>query len=69
MIRVAVEVGDEGANFIVSVQAKSIERALNAVEAIYSTTEAKVIFPVDPESFFVEDGAEAIHRELAGARP
>lgn len=67
MIRVSVEVENGNSNFTVTVQAKSIERALNAVRGVYSTTEAKVLFPLDPESFFVEGGVETVGRERVGA--
>lgn len=64
MIRVSVKVENGSASFTVAVQARSIERALNAVKGVYSTTEAKVLFPLDPESFFVMDGVETVEAGL-----
>jgi hypothetical protein len=67
MIRISVEVTKGNESFVVAAQAKSIGRALNAVKAVYGTDDAKVLFPVEPESFFVEDGVEAVRRERTGA--
>lgn len=57
MIKISVEVEREGSTFTVPVRAKSIEYALNAVKGVYSTNEARVRFPLDPDSFFVADGS------------
>ena len=40
----------------------SRQQAINLVKAFYSACEVRVIFPIDPEGFFVEDalGAEGL---------
>ena len=62
MVRVSVEVRNGAAHFRVGVQASSIKRAINLVKAFYSACDVRVIFPIDPEGFFVEDalGAEEL---------
>jgi hypothetical protein len=55
MVRVSVEVKNGAARFRVGVQASSIQSALNLVKGFYSSSDVKVLFPIDPEGFFVED--------------
>jgi hypothetical protein len=54
MIRVSVEVCSGVARFRAAVWAKSIEHALSLVRARYPGGEATVIFPIEPEAFFVD---------------
>ena len=62
MIRVSVEVRNGATHFRVGIQASSINRAINLVKAFYSSCDVRVIFPIDPGGFFVEDalGAEGL---------
>lgn len=60
MIRVSVEVCSGAARFRAAVWAESIERALSLVRARYPGGEARVIFPIEPEAFFVDGGAPAL---------
>lgn len=71
MIKVAIEAEKDGATFTVAAHARTIEKALETVKTVYSADEAKVIFPLEPENFFVERGARAILRATAAseARP
>jgi hypothetical protein len=55
VVRVSIEVRSGAARFMVGVQASSIQRAVNVVEGLYSASDARVIFPIDPEGFFIED--------------
>jgi hypothetical protein len=55
MIRISIEVRSGTARFKVSVQAESIERALEMAKRYNSGKECKVVFPIDSEGFFVED--------------
>jgi hypothetical protein len=55
MVRISVQVNSGRASFKVMVQAQSIERALEIARHHNSTAECRVCFPIDPESFFVED--------------
>ena len=54
MVRISVEVSSGAARFRVSVQAQSIERALEIVQGQNLGKDCKVSFPIDPEPFFVE---------------
>ena len=67
MIRVSVEVHSGVARFRAAVWAQSIERALNLVKARYPGVEAQVIFPIEPEAFFVGGigpASEVVHFEM-----
>ena len=55
MVRISVEVSSGAARFRVSVQAQSIERALEIVQRQNPGKECTVRFPIDAEPFFVED--------------
>ena len=55
MVKVSMEVRSGAARFDVAVQAESIQRAVSFVEERHSKGSLKVVFPIDPESFFVED--------------
>ena len=68
MIKVSVEVSRGAARYRVAVQAESIKRALEIVESQDSSCAAKVVFPIEPEEFFVGDAtvtAESLDREVA----
>ena len=55
MVKVSIEVHDGTARFAVAIRAKSIQQALSIVAARYPSSAARVRFPIDPESFFVEN--------------
>ena len=55
MVRVSIEVKNGATRFRVGVQAMSIQGAINLVKAYYFAGDVRVIFPIDPEGFFVED--------------
>ncbi len=55
MIRISIEVRSGTARFKVSAQAESIEGALEIAKRCNPGKECKVVFPIDPEGFFVED--------------
>ena len=55
MIRISVQVSSGAARFKVAVQAESIERALKIAARQNPCKECEVTFPIDPETFFVED--------------
>jgi hypothetical protein len=63
MIRISVQVSGT-ARFRVVVQAESIERALESVVRQYPGKVCEVTFPIDPETFFVEDSVTSI-RQIA----
>jgi hypothetical protein len=59
VVKVSVEVRNGAARFRVGVQASSIQSALNLVKGVHSASEVKVLFPIDPEGFFVADALAA----------
>ncbi len=59
MRRISVEVGSGTARFRVSMQAKTIERALEIAHRQNSGKEYKVIFPLDPQAFSVREESVA----------
>ena len=59
MVRISVEVSSGAARFRVSVQAQSIERALEIVQKQNPGKDCEVRFPIDAESFFVEGDSVA----------
>jgi len=65
MIRISVQVSSGTARFRVAVQAESIERALESVVRQYPGKECEVTFPIDPETFFVEDSVTSIRQMAA----
>jgi hypothetical protein len=64
MVRISVEVSSGAARFRVMVQAETIERALEIVASQNPGKACEVAFPIDPETFFVEDSAIPV-RQLA----
>jgi len=55
MIKISIEVRSGTARFKVSAQAESIEGALEIAKRYNPGKECKVVFPIDPKGFFVED--------------
>jgi hypothetical protein len=60
MIRISVRVSDGTARFGVSIQAESIERALEIVARQNPGRECEVVFPIDPETFFVDEAVDTV---------
>ena len=65
MVRIAVEVGSGAARSRVMVQAESIERALEIAKRHNPDQECRVTFPLDPETFFIEDYAAGAEETAA----
>jgi hypothetical protein len=55
MVKISVEVCSGATRFDVAVRAESIQRAVSFVQERYPKGSVKVKFPIEPESFFVED--------------
>jgi len=55
MIRAAVEVASETARFTVTVCAESVLRGLEMVEGMFPGSKVGLVFPIEPEAFFVRD--------------
>ena len=62
MIQISVEVHEGGAPFRVAVQAESIGMAVGIVEERYPGSDLRVVFPIDPEEYFLE-GSERPGRD------
>ena len=65
MVRIAVEVGGGAARSRVMVQAESIERALEIARRHNPYKECRVTFPLDPETFFIEDPVAGVEETAA----
>jgi hypothetical protein len=65
MVKVSIEVRNGAAHFRVGVRAKSIRRALGVVGARHPNGEVRLIFPIEPDGFFVNGsfGAEMVEIE------
>jgi hypothetical protein len=64
MIRISVQVSSGTTRFRVAIQAESIEGALEIVARQNPGKKCEVTFPIDPETFFVED-SDVTFRQLA----
>ncbi len=64
MIRISVQVSGGARGFEVVAEAESIERAVEIVARQNPGKECEVTFPIDPETFFVEDSVATV-RQLA----
>jgi hypothetical protein len=53
MMKITIEVRSSAARFKVGVVAESIEGALEMTKRYNPGKECKVVFPIDPQSFFV----------------
>ncbi len=70
MVRITIEVRKGATRYGVAVQAESIRRALELVERLNPGSDFRIKFPIDPESFFVEDPAAIsgpVEREKSAA--
>jgi hypothetical protein len=55
VVRVSIEVRSGAARFRVGIRASNIRRAVSLVTGLYAASDVRVIFPIDPEGFFIED--------------
>jgi hypothetical protein len=65
MIMISVQVSSGTARFRVMVQAESIERALEIVTRQNPSKECELKFPIDPETYFVEDSVATVRQQAA----
>jgi len=65
MIRISIQVSSGTARFRVTVQAESIEQALEIAARQNPGKKCEVTFPIDPETFFVEDSAAPVSQLAA----
>ena len=59
MLRVFVEVHEEAAPLRVEVRTESISQAIGTVEELHPGRTVQLVFPIDPQKFFVEGPQEA----------
>ena len=57
MVKVSIEVQHGTARFTVAVKAQSVQQARSIVVALHPSSVARVTFPINPVSVFVEDSA------------
>ena len=55
MFQVLLEVYSGALPFIVSVRAESLLRAVDVTKDSYPGSDVRVVFPIDPEEFFVKE--------------
>jgi hypothetical protein len=67
MVKVSIEVRSGAAHFDVAVQAESIQWAVSFVKVRYPKGNVKVKFPIEAESFFVEN--PSARRGIVGPEP
>ena len=65
MIKISVRVGSGAGCFTVTIEAEGIEQALKIAARQHPGRECEVTFPIDPETFFVEDSAVLASRLAA----
>jgi hypothetical protein len=63
MIRVAMEVREGAARSIATVQAESIREAVSITKRRCPGRDVRVMFPINPEDFFIEGPAEGNSRK------
>ena len=63
MVRVSIDVN--AGRFRLSVRAGSIRRAMEVAEEQNPGCTLRVVFPLDPETFFVRDEADEVGSEVA----
>jgi hypothetical protein len=64
MIRVSVMVSRGPVHFRAEVRAESIEEAVRLAAASYSGGEVRMLFPIDAETFFIDESAPALRAVL-----
>ena len=62
MVRVSIQIREGASRFDVSIQAQSIRLAVGIAEARYPGADVRVSFPIDAETFFVEEPGARVER-------
>jgi hypothetical protein len=65
MIRVSVEIREGALTYRARVTAPSIERALEIIGEGKPSRRVRLLFPIDPDAFFVTAAASSTRREAA----
>jgi hypothetical protein len=58
MIKVSMEVREGATLSRATVEAESIREAVNITRRRYPSCDVRVMFPIDPEIFFIDDAAD-----------
>ena len=62
MIRVAMEVREGATLLRETVSAESVRQAVSVVRERYPGRDVRVVFPISPEDFFLEDPEQRVER-------
>lgn len=62
MIRISVEVSSGVASFRAAVWAENIEHAVDIASTQYPRSEVRILFPIDPETFFAGDSGATVNQ-------
>ncbi len=62
MIRISVEVSSGVASFRAVAWAENIEHAVAIASAQYPRSEVRILFPIDPETFFAGDSGAMVNQ-------
>jgi hypothetical protein len=55
MKEVRVEISHKSGSFTVMVRAESIRQAARTMKALYPNSSVEIVFPIDPDGFFVSE--------------
>jgi hypothetical protein len=66
MIRVAMEVREGATLLRERVSAESVRQAVSVMRERYPGSDVRVVFPINPEDFFLEDPKKTVERRARG---
>ena len=66
MIRVAVEVREGASVLRETVSADGVRQAVSVMRERYPGRDVRVVFPISPEDFFLEDPKKIVERRAGG---
>lgn len=66
MIRVAMEVREGATLLRETVSAESVRQAVSVVRERYPGRDVRVVFPISPEDFFLENPKKIVERRARG---
>ena len=67
MIKVRIEVRNVTGSFTVAVRAENLPRATRIARDLYPGSAVRVVFPIEPDGFFVVGPHRNEHVDLGGA--
>jgi hypothetical protein len=66
MIRVAMEVREGATLLRETVSAESVRQAVSVMRERYPGSDVRVVFPINPQDFFLEDPEKTVERRAEG---